>query len=770
MKKLLSAILFLLSLSIAYAQLVSDKLALPGDVSLFLDETKYLPNMLKQKDDKMSSFSHSTFVAPQVINGVEMIEAIIAFDDNGVMNALRANGVIIECEFDGFVTARIPVDRLEQISLLNGVKDVSISRVLDFCTDSTLRVTHAGKVINGSDNGLPQDYDGSGVILGIIDAGFDYQHSAFKFAKDPTKSRIVRVYDPNNSTGHVVKLGNNILSGSVFMGSQIDTMTTDSKNASHGTHTASIAAGRHVNGYGGMAPGSDIVLCTSRTLNSGISENEVINCMRYIYAYADSVGKPCVISLSVSTSAGSHDGKDYLSRAIKQLLGPGRLFVIAAGNTASQKFYVHGLAKKEKPANFLIDCYSGTNNGDNYYYSDLIAETWVRSLNTYPNIKFHILDKRSNRIVWESEPVTSSSFFSNSELKDFYEPDSSVNNVGYIYASISRSVYCSKYKITTKIGNLKSKSYYVDYQGRRISNYRIGFSVYPEKVDSFYVDNWMATSTGRFGQKTTPIYVDSIDENGETITMTIEDFYAIPDNSSSIGSYAVCDSVISAGAYVARNSYYSLNYNELKEEPWAWIGGIYSSSGYQSPGSGPTGEPLPTITAPGYDVVAAGSRYSYFNTDYRGELVMRDDEGSVWGIMTGTSMAAPAVAGIIAQWLQLCPDLCPSQVKDVIAHTAIKDANTNSTSQFGPNGKIDALAGIIYLIKNDPHFIIGDVNGDGVVSVLDASLMIDRLLGADVPGFNPVAADVNQDGYFSILDVVSLIDSLLENSGGGDED
>ena len=168
--------------------------------------------------------------------------------------------------------------------------------------------------------------------------------------------------------------------------------------------------------------------------------------------------------------------------------------------------------------------------------------------------------------------------------------------------------------------------------------------------------------------------------------------------------------------------------------------------------------------------MAAGSRYSYFNTDYRGELVMRDDEGSVWGVMTGTSMAAPTVGGIIAEWLQLYPNLSPSQVKNVIAQTAIKDEFTNSSDQFGPNGKIDALAGILYLIKNDPHFLLGDVNADGEVSVLDASLMIDRLLGNDVPGFNPVAADVSQDGKFSILDVITLIDSLLEVSGGGEED
>ncbi len=764
MKKLLIAVIFLLTLSIGYAQLGNDKCSLPGDVGLFLDETENLPRMLSSNVEQISSY-----VAPRIVNGVKMIDAFIAVDNNGVVDALRKEGVMINCEFDGFVTARVPVSCLERISLLNGVKDVSISRALDLCTDSTLSVTHAGQVINGFQNDLPQDYDGSGVIVGIIDCGFDYQHSAFKSTSDPTKTRIVRIYDPEKTTGHVVTLEGNTLPGSVFMGEEIDTLRYD-VTSTHGTHTASIAAGRHVNGYGGMAPGADIVLCASRTLNTGISETEVINCIKYIYAYADSVGKPCVISVSASTSAGAHDGKDYLSQAIMQLVGPGRIFVIAAGNNASQDYYAYGLGTKDKPANFLIDCKSNYLNDDNYQYNNLLFETWIRQLDARPALKFHILDKRTNKIVWESAPVTSTSTFYSGEFSDYFEPDPSLGNVGYMYAKISMRVYNGKFVITSKIINLKSKSYVINAEGQRISNYRIGMSVYPRFVERFDLDNWMGTGVGRFGTMTEPVYIDSISSEGDTVTVRMDNFYVIPDNSCSIGSYAVCDSVISAGAYAARNSYFSMLWNDTIYDSWISVGNIYSASSYEAPGCGPTGKALPTITAPGYHVVAAGSQYSYMNSDYRGELVMRDDEGSVWGVMTGTSMAAPTVAGIIAQWLQLYPNLTTSQIKEVIAQTAIKDQFTNATYQFGPNGKIDALAGIIYLIKNDPSFMLGDVNGDGMVSVLDVSLMIDQLLGGNVPGFNPIVADITQDGRFSIRDVVILIDMLLENSGGGEDD
>lgn len=58
--------------------------------------------------------------------------------------------------------------------------------------------------------------------------------------------------------------------------------------------------------------------------------------------------------------------------------------------------------------------------------------------------------------------------------------------------------------------------------------------------------------------------------------------------------------------------------------------------------------------------------------------------------------------------------------------------------------------------------IIGDVNGDGTVSISDVTGMIDYLLGgADI---NVDAADVNGDGIVSIGDVTALIDRLLSGN------
>lgn len=60
--------------------------------------------------------------------------------------------------------------------------------------------------------------------------------------------------------------------------------------------------------------------------------------------------------------------------------------------------------------------------------------------------------------------------------------------------------------------------------------------------------------------------------------------------------------------------------------------------------------------------------------------------------------------------------------------------------------------------------ILGDVNGDGAVSIADVTALIDYLLeGGDI---NEAGADVTQDGNISIADVTALIDKLLGGNSG----
>ena len=61
--------------------------------------------------------------------------------------------------------------------------------------------------------------------------------------------------------------------------------------------------------------------------------------------------------------------------------------------------------------------------------------------------------------------------------------------------------------------------------------------------------------------------------------------------------------------------------------------------------------------------------------------------------------------------------------------------------------------------------LLGDVNGDGNVSIADVTALIDYLLGSGGT-INEDGADVNQDGNISIADVTALIDMLLGSNSG----
>ncbi len=140
---------------------------------------------------------------------------------------------------------------------------------------------------------------------------------------------------------------------------------------------------------------------------------------------------------------------------------------------------------------------------------------------------------------------------------------------------------------------------------------------------------------------------------------------------------------------------------------------------------------------------------------------MKTSDGSIWGVLNGTSMATPTVAGIIAQWLQLKPDLTPGEIKEIIAQTAIKDGFTPSV-RFGPNGKIDAMAGIRYILAQMPSDItLGDLNGDGLFDVIDLTMLISTVLGCDVPGVITEACDLDQNGLIDIVDITIMISIIL---------
>ena len=189
----------------------------------------------------------------ELVNGVEMVSAFIHVDPNATA-LIESMGVIIQERFKKFVVAMIPVDKIESVAQIAAVKQVNVAQKMSVHTDMSRYYTHTLQVLDHSNaitSGLPCAFKGEGVVVGIIDTGIDFQHAMFKDADGNSRIKQAYIFDESGNP-------------SSYTSEMIPSLTTDYSGQSHGTHTATTAAGSNLtyNGitYGGMAPEADLVL------------------------------------------------------------------------------------------------------------------------------------------------------------------------------------------------------------------------------------------------------------------------------------------------------------------------------------------------------------------------------------------------------------------------------------------------------------------------------------------------------------------------------
>ena len=313
-----------MALSLSLAVTANDKLSAPTRV--FLQQRAAA---VQQPADAKSALAQ-----PKTVNGVEYVECFITLDGASVAQ-LEANGVKVTANFKQFVTASVPLNKIEQVASLKGVKQVGIARNARLMTDVAKGVVNADKAWNGTNYGLPQGFDGEGVVLGIIDDGIQFNHRAFLNADGTT--RVKAVYMPNASSANggtrATVDGVQLMGYQYTTASQIGALTTDDSSESHGTHTTGCAAGSQVGNYAGMAPKADLVLAGC---GSSLTETAIVSSAKYIANYAKNVlGKPCVISISLGSDIGPHDGTSSICRAYNEVAEQyGAVILLAAGNEA----------------------------------------------------------------------------------------------------------------------------------------------------------------------------------------------------------------------------------------------------------------------------------------------------------------------------------------------------------------------------------------------------------------------------------------------------
>ena len=646
------------------------------------------------------------YASPDTIDGQVLISAFVRVTSDSDISALEALGVHVEAKFkNGLLTTLIPVDRINEVAEIEGVKKISVASLMRPLTDKARQTTNTDDVLTLSNDavsaGLSKIYDGSGVILGVIDGGIDYQHAAFKDKNGNT--RIKGVYNYNGSA-------TTRWTGSGTLPAY------DDRLSDHGTHTSSIAGGssvivngsnvtvtdNHANAtYGGMAPGSDLFLAGTNNLD----DVRIATAMQDMYNYALAEGKPLVVSNSWDSHIGPHDGTGYFADIVNQLFGnnTNNACLFAVGNEAGNAdpsegggYYISGSASSNNPLGTIVryGAYSDADNG--LIYQGILASAWCRSTSvTSMTCKIHVLDSSTGALLHTVtvNPTTGgaavnglSSYYSGTlyAVKD-YQETYGTGNFNYPKTQI----------LLFSNDGIQSTSYRQS-GGKYISDYTLALEFYPSDGSTATIDVWAGGSYNFFTN-----YLTTAGHN-----------WVNGSDNMTAGDEVTISSAISVGAYAARNSFTNSQGQTISYSSVLTTNDAVYFSSYATQGTGPTGQQYPTITAPGARVISAinhnhtaaiDADYSYYG-DYIQDLVVNSSTNP-YAAMDGTSMACPAAAGIVALWMQAAKEvgknLTVSEIKDIMAQTAIHDSYTDSGSnavQFG-NGKINALGGIEYILR-----------------------------------------------------------------------
>lgn len=587
-------------------------------------------------------------------------------------------GVTPIAENANTATVRLTLDALQRLAKQQGVEYIQITSGATQMLNLARQEAGTDQIHKGTD--LPQAYTGEGVVVGVVDAGFDYMHAAFRRPADGAL-RIKRVWEQSATTldgaSAPAKYGYGIELNTPEL---IEKAQGDSDSNSHGTHVAAIAAGSDAykdGAYVGNAPDTDIVL-VALDLNASTNA-DISNAVQYIFDYADEVGKPCVVNLSLGNQDGPHDGTSTFDTMTDAMQGPGRLIVGAAGNHRTDAFHIdHTFATADAaPLRTFVKYKVAPSNSVSGGTIEIWGEKGVDfTVDIAAYSTFNKKDARSTT-VYPAEGVTDVDFGK--------------------YAT-------GTWKVASEVSPLNGKPHVVLTSALTSirNNYAIALTVTPKTAGR--VNIW---------SDNTYLALESRDIEG----------FSAPDAASS----TLCEiggtgkRILTVGSYTTRNEYTTNGGQQATLQET--VGDLSSFSSY-----GPTvdGRMKPNITAPGCFIISAVS-----NNDASGNLMYAEYNENFgrynqYGYMQGTSMASPFVAGIVATWLQAYPQLTPEQLHEIVQNTARKDNFTATApdSNWG-YGKINALDGLRQCIeKQETGCVSVAMPFDGTVRIADGNILL----------------------------------------------
>lgn len=592
---------------------------------------------------------------------------------------------------------QVDIENIEKLEANENVISISLSGASRLHCDMA-RADTGTDAVRAGEYGLPRGYDGSGVVVSLFDQGVEPGHINFMTAdrKDTRVKRIWHYRAEENAEGERYTVETSYVTPEA-----VKSFVTDDETQTHGTHTMGILTGTFgvtkedpQYDYSGFAPGADIAIgCGS------LSYANVIRAINNFKEYADGENKPLVVNLSFGDNIGPHDGTDAFPKALNALAETVPVFM-SAGNEAKTNIALHKTFTEEdsdvktviSPMQ-RIKTYLGVS-----WEAACEVQIWSED-NTRFTVHTGLWDRWTGEWVFElptagdglASYIANGAYAAISDYEnddfDFLYQDSAIG--------ISTGLDPNNQRYTADIWYMLNKQ--TNHIDRNIVPVLIVEGEPGKRIDIY--------SDGDYNEFDTA-HIEGWDKGQADGTISN---IACGKNTIAVGSYCTRD--VTGDATVGEVSTFS-----------SW--GIL-----------PDGRTLPDVLAPGECLVSSmstpftASDY-YYETAYPAVygVMLGEDNPFYWTVMSGTSQASPAMAGMAALWLQANPNLTPAEIKEIINETS--RPTTNMTAQCGA-GKADALEGLKKSLELSGVKGITESNNPSPISIINRNgeIAIENLLG-----------------------------------------
>lgn len=619
-------------------------------------------------------------------HGQVFVAAVIKVADAAQAAAgLEAIGAHVGTKAGVIWTVQVPLPQVKAFTELKGISYIQLDEPLRPNLDAARTTTRVDSVHGGY--ALPYPFTGIDIVVGVIDFGFDYTHPTF-YDTMGTNYRVKRVWELNTTGtppsgynyGHELTTTASILA-----------QGTDNAEQTHGTAVAGMSSGSGFgskpasNRFRGMAFNADMVFVGVRRdsiegqwMSSGFSD--FIDGVNYIFDYATSVNKPCVVNISWGSQSGPHDGTSLFAQACDYMSGQGKMIVMSAGNDGQELIH---LSKTFTPADTLLNTFVT-------FSSNAYKRTWID--------------------VWGD---TGKNYCIEATL---YKNGVAGNTTGFIciddlihnqYLISANGLDTCFIDFITSSSEFNQKPRYILNIWNR-SNDTIGIRI---KGTDGSIDAW--NESYYFG------YVHKYSSSFEGLGVA---GYTTGNAQSTVSDMGSARSVLLVGAYASKVGYTDIANNNWSYSSYVGIGNIVP---FSSLGPMADGRIKPDITAPGITIATATSSFdtAYTPTGSNKNQVTTDyvfnGKTYYYAQFSGTSASAPAASGIVALMLQANPKMDPQQIKTIIAATAIEDNRTGNLPPGGNNtwgaGKINAYGAVRMALQQNSVY---DFKGEKIDCVL----------------------------------------------------